>query len=329
MVNRISARTGAVALTLAMVIIVGAAAVAPAGAQSRTTQALLNRIEQLEKRLLDMERQFLQGSPPSAASPGAPVPAPPASGQLAQAEIRMQALETELRRLTGQVEQAEFQVRQLADRVEKLIVDVDFRLKELEQAVSDQPAVGTAPAAAAIPPVGAAMAGATPPAATTETSTDQGQATASASVASSTTAPAPAAVRQSILPEGTPMERYHFAFALVRKSSFDDAEQAFQEFIAAHPDDPLSANARYWLGETYYVRERYDEAARAFLEGYQQFPKSAKAPDSLLKLGLTLRKLGQADESCAALSELLQQFPDAGQHLRDKARHERQQAGCS
>src|SRR3546814_19535879 len=49
----------------------------------------------------------------------------------------------------------------------------------------------------------------------------------------------------------------------------------------------------YWLGETYYVRQRYQDAAVAFLEGYQKYPKSPKAADNLLKLGMALGPVGQ------------------------------------
>ena len=39
-----------------------------------------------------------------------------------------------MRRLTGQVEQLEFQVRQMNERMDRLVADVDFRLRELEDA---------------------------------------------------------------------------------------------------------------------------------------------------------------------------------------------------
>ena len=43
---------------------------------------------------------------------------------------------------------------------------------------------------------------------------------------------------------------------LVREN-FIDAEKSFKAFIGEHPNDPLTSNAYYWLGETFYVRKNY------------------------------------------------------------------------
>ena len=42
-----------------------------------------------------------------------------------------------------------------------------------------------------------------------------------------------------------------------------------QEFVKLHPKEALASNARYWLGETFYVRAAYVQAAEVFLEGFQ------------------------------------------------------------
>ena len=122
--------------------------------------------------------------------------------------------------------------------------------------------------------------------------------------------PVPEPVVASILPEGTPRERYQFAFGLMSQARYDDAEAALKEFIAKHGDDPLAANARYWLGETYYVRKSFMDAAQAFFQAYKSTPEGGKAADSLLKLGMSMASLEKTEEACATFGKLRKEFID-------------------
>jgi TolA-binding protein len=70
----------------------------------------------------------------------------------------------------------------------------------------------------------------------------------------------------SVLPKGTPIERYNYIYSLLLKEQLPEAEVAFKEFLEKHGDDDLAGNAQYWLGEIYYARNKLSEAARAFLQ---------------------------------------------------------------
>jgi tol-pal system protein YbgF len=229
-----------------------------------------------------------------------------------------------------------FKIDTAQRRLDKLVEDVDFRLTALERELARKQQVATAeseyePEAAAVAgEAPEAEAGAEPadeaPGQTTEPRV-LGTITAAdlAATESGTLAPEPA----KVLPQGTPQERYNFAIRLLRQGDWGEAETAFQEFVAAHPDDGLAANAQYWLGETFYVRHDYDNAAAAFLEAYQKFPESAKAPDSLLKLGMSLSGLGLAREACNAFSAVVEKHADAPASILHLVEKERQRAGCS
>jgi tol-pal system protein YbgF len=127
---------------------------------------------------------------------------------------------------------------------------------------------------------------------------------------------------------GTPKEQYDHAFQLMRQANYDQAEASFRDFIAKNPSDPLAPNARYWLGETFYVRGSYAEAAQVFLEGYQAAPKGAKAPDALLKLGMSLSSLEKKREACATFDKLVREFPEAAPSLKSTLDRERQKSAC-
>jgi tol-pal system protein YbgF len=141
-------------------------------------------------------------------------------------------------------------------------------------------------------------------------------------------APAAVAAAPATLPAGTPQQQYEYAFGLLRQANYDAAEQALAAFIQQNPGDPLAANAKYWLGETYYVRGNYNEAARAFGVAYQEHPQGPKATDSLLKLGLSLSLLGRNADSCAVFGELESRYPDAAANVLQRAKQERGRLGC-
>ena len=132
-----------------------------------------------------------------------------------------------------------------------------------------------------------------------------------------------------VLPPGSEMDQYNYAFSLLRKADYEAVDSAFKEFIAVHPKSELIGNAWYWLGSTHFVRERFHDAAVAFLKGYQHDPDGPKAANSLLKLGVTLARLNKIEESCATFRELADKFPDAGEALLGQAIEEAAAAGCT
>ena len=252
---------------------------------------------------------------------------------VARLEVRLGELEQELRATTGRIEEMNFRMRQHDELLDKLVADVDYRLTRQ----------GSAPGAAT-GPAPAGSRGATPPSALSAAPGTAGSGApmvlgrmpkseleASKSEHSPSDRPTSAedsSVPSNVLPEGTPREQYAYGFGLMRKANYDEAEAAFKEFLADNPDDPLADNARYWLGETYYVRGDYARAAETFLEGYQGNKTGPKAPDTLLKLGMSLAALGKNNEACATYNELKRTLPNAPATIKGKADKERQRLGC-
>jgi len=126
----------------------------------------------------------------------------------------------------------------------------------------------------------------------------------------------------------SPDEKYRQAFALLRQTRYPEAEAALRDFVDTNPTHELAGNARYWLGETHYVRAQYAQAAQVFLESYSKDPKGKKAPDSLLKLGMSLSNLEKKREACAAYTKLDREFPDAPGNIKKVVVREREQNGC-
>ena len=125
-----------------------------------------------------------------------------------------------------------------------------------------------------------------------------------------------------------PSEIYSYAYDMLIRENFIEAEKSFKAFIGEHPNDPLASNAYYWLGETYYVQKKFQLASISFARGYQSFPKGNKAIDQLFKLALTFMNLGKNEDACAAFSKLESEFPNAPKRISNRAKEHIKRAKC-
>ena len=106
------------------------------------------------------------------------------------------------------------------------------------------------------------------------------------------------------------------------------AETALSQYLQFNPDAPDVGEINYWLGEALYVRGQFNSAASSFIASMRAAPQGPKAPDALVKLAASLREVGQTAEACNALASFDGQFPAASQLARDKAAREAARTGC-
>lgn len=313
-------------------------------AQDAQVKGLIDRIDRLQREMSTLQRQVYRGDPPPAAATDAPA----ISGGLsntagARIELRLSQLEAEMRTLTGRIEEATFGINQLRDRLDRLAADIDLRLQRLEQGAPAM-AGGQGAPGAQIASTGSANTFDTAPKVLGTINPDdlqalQTQPVEQMSPAAQATGQAGAAVQGEAggqqtanltypLAGDTPEERYRHAFGLLSQANYGEAELALRAFLAQHPKSPLSGNAKYWLGETYYVRQDFQQAAVTFAEAYQEFPENSKAPDNLLKLGMSLAALGSKPDACGTFTELLKRYPEAAVTVIQRAKQERQRLSC-
>ena len=277
-----------------------------AQAQDASMKGLLDRIERLQRDLNTLQRHVYRGeTPPPAAAAASDADMP--STQAARIEVRLSQFEAELRTLTGQVEEQSFRINQITQRLDSLVVDLDLRLQALE---GGEPGESAETAALAGPDSG-------------QPGQDGGPKVLG-TIPESDLAAAPATAPEA----GTPQAQYEHAFKLLSQTDYKGAERALAAFLEKYPSDPLAGNAKYWLGETYYVRGQYADAAVAFAEGYQSYPDSAKAPDNLLKLGKSLAALDQKDDACGTFAELLKRYGSAAPTILQQAKSEQKRLDC-
>ncbi len=275
--------------------------------------------------------------------------------------VRIGQLEERIRALTGQIEQLSFQMREMQDQMRRMQEDNEYRFQQLEGGTpgkrsdaspglapdgtpQSEPLVTPGGGFATLPGEGSGDAGwdqsggyedgtglpsngpidlsalanglENVPGGGQDASTDPGIATDDDAIA-------------SVIGSGDPRTDYDAAYSLAVNGDYAGAERGFRTFLESYPDNQLTANAQYWLGESLLAQQQFREAADAFLKTYTDHPGNAKSPDSLLKLGVSLRGLGEADAACATFSELLNKFPNAAPAVLSQARDERQRAQCS
>lgn len=312
-------------------LVTAAALPRPVWAQDRTTD---DRLDRIERDLNMLERQVYRGAPTAAA------PSMPGAGATTAAdiEIRMERVEAQMRDLTGRVEEIANGLDQLKQRVEQINSDFDVRFNQLSgtpsAAAPPRPPAPDNPRIAGIPgggvPPGTVVPGpsSNPPSAGLNPIFNTLTPPGAGPPRGEPPPPNETATADNPLPPGSPSEQFNHAFSLVKQADYPGAEAALRAFIAAHPSDPLAGSAQYWLGQTYFARNKYTEAAAAFAEGYKRFPKGPKAPDELLYLGLSLGRADQKKNACLALIQLEQAFPNAGAAIRQRASGEKKRLGC-
>lgn len=102
---------------------------------------------------------------------------------------------------------------------------------------------------------------------------------------------------------------YREALELFKSGNFEKSIEKFSLFTIKYPDDPLSANALYWIGECYYSQKNFNLAVQYFHRVVTDFPNSNKVASALLKEAYSLKELGMEKEANSALEELLYRFP--------------------
>lgn len=286
-------------------LVLAACLLAPSGGawgQSSELSQLRGDIARLERQIADLRRQMARAGTRTGGPKSIGGELPPTLA--ARMEVRLNQLETQVRGITGKIEEVGFAMRKIREKLDRAVSDIELRLSALE---SGKPmAGGTAR------PRAASRRKTTGPA-------SRGSGTGGSS----------AIVRNVKLPKGKPSEQYRYARSFLLSGDYDRAAATLKAFIAAHPKDVLAGNATYWLGETYYARGQFSAAAIHFAQGFKKYPKSQKAPDNLLKLGMSFAKLGKRAEACASLFALRQRYPRAPTYIRRAARGEARRLRCS
>ncbi|EPC04385.1 hypothetical protein L861_03425 [Litchfieldella anticariensis FP35 = DSM 16096] len=193
---------------------------------------------------------------------------------------QMQANQQEIQQLRGQLEELRYQIEQLRRLSQERYLDLEERIL-----------------------AGGGLGGQPQPGTQVDADTARDIATAAPSGPSDAGGP------------GGPTEdaraAYQQAFQHVQNRDFPAAIQAFEAFVNNYPDNSLTANGHYWLGELYSAQSELEPAAQAFETVINDYPQSNKVPDALYKLGLLRARQGQPDVSRELLIRVRDDYPQS------------------
>jgi TolA-binding protein len=258
----------------------------PLAAPAQTTADA--RLKKVEAEIRALQRKvFPEGAsryfeaeirPPST-GPGTP---PATSGAVTDLLARVDTIETQLARLTSQIEENN-------NRTGKL----EARLAAIESMGAAAPSLD--PAAAARLPNGATGAN-------------------TAAMAQGVAAPPAdrlAAVAGIVKPvsDDPGEDEYLYGYRLWQAGLYPEAAQQLKATIAAYPRHARISYARNLLGRAYLDDDKPGTAAQILLQNYQADRKGARAPDSLLNLAVAMTRLKETQRACVALQELREAYP--------------------
>jgi tol-pal system protein YbgF len=284
---------------------------------------------------------------------------------LAQAsDPRITQLEEEIRKLSGTVEELNFQVLQMQEQLRKMQEDNEFRFQELEKrgeagaaankkTEATRPRAGDAAAADKAAPANDATVGtvapgdgAAPPTDSQDPAlgappVDLGEVTVDKNgnikgvkmgeplePAGSTGNSSDDTTVAALPATDDPDELYRNSYEFILSGDYSTAEAGFRDHISRFPADPKASDAHYWLGESLLGQQKYRDAAEVFLAANRDYPDSAKAPDMLLKLGISLNGLQQREVACATYKEIGKRYPKSSDALKQRVKQEEALAAC-
>ncbi len=275
----------------------------PALAQDSATEATLADIRQ-ELNFLLAEIQYLKSQLVTTG--------PPQSGSArtgGTVALRIDAIESELRQLTGAVEELQFRVDSIVEDGTRRIGDLEFRLVELEG--GDLASVGR------VPTLG-----------TVESNTAEADEPVAAGSGESTGDDAQTETVAPTDPVYTGENAFEGAMAAFQAGNYVDALGYLEASLDPEAEVETVAEVRFWQGETHFALRDWQSAASSYLDSFSKSPKGPNAPGAILGLGVSLGELGHGEEACLMLSEAAVRS-QSDPEITERSERERIRFGCN
>ena len=227
---------------------------------------------------------------------------------------RVDALETQLAALTGQVEQHGNAQKLLETRLKAL----EGKISAMEMTENPPPpveAIGPKPVAP-MPKTVAASPTPKPAAATTRP-------------ANAGRAAAVAKIEKPKSGDGF-QDSYDYGYRLWEAKFFPEAQVQLEETVKKYPSHSGASRARNLLGRAWLDDGRPSQAAKIFYENYKADAKGERAPESLYFLGESFIEMDKPADACDVFKQLDKAFPsEAAGRLAARLAAGRKKAKCS
>lgn len=115
-------------------------------------------------------------------------------------------------------------------------------------------------------------------------------------------------------------ELYKTALGDYMSAKYSLASSEFGDVTKNYPDNPLSGNAFYYLGEIDYRAGHYPEAIKSYDKVIEQYPASNKVPVARLHKGNALIASKQTAAGVRELRTLIQRFPNSPEAMQARSK---------
>lgn len=187
-------------------------------------------------------------------------------------QTQIDKLNADLRRLNGQNEELAHGLQDAEKRQKDFYIDLDTRLRRFEAVDNAAPAAAT--------PTG------TEPAAGDN-----------AAAAVPTDDPA------------TEDRAYEAGYAFFHASSYQNAVNAFQEFLKKFPESVFVPNVHFWMGESYVGLKDCKSALASYQQVAKNYSYSPKTPDAMLGTASCQQELKSIAGAKKTLKQLIAKYP--------------------
>ncbi len=201
------------------------------------------------------------------------------------------ALQSEIRELRGEIESQYNELDILEKRQRDLYRDSDQRLRDLELGMGTGGSRASAGVTTGLPEAPEPAEPAQAPA-----------------VQRTTTA---AVTQSSGGSEADEKAAYIAAFEFLKTGQYREAIKSYQAFLDKYPSGRYADNAQYWMGEANYVSREFEQALIQFQKVVASFPASPKVSDARLKIGFALYEMQRWDDARAALQKVIEDYPNS------------------
>ncbi|MEL6818083.1 MAG: tol-pal system protein YbgF [Pseudomonadota bacterium] len=265
---------------------------------------------------------------------------------------RVLQLEEQLRQLNGRIEELNFQLLQMQETLRRQQEDNEFRLQQLED--QQQGSLVPAQTPGSEETQVASVGDVAPPAKQDRVvpllqGNEQQQQldTAPRTLGSLTVSPSGEVldstidfsdngirdaldgnVVASIGGAQNPEELYEVGYRNLLSGDYALAEGVFQSFIEIYPNDPLTADAYFWLAEAMLAQGRFEDAGDTFVELRTIYPQARKTSETMLKIGTIMAALGNRDLACATFEDAVSTQPAMAVTVRQRIEAQAAQAQC-
>ena len=289
-----------------------------AQSQNRSVEG---RVDKLEQEMRAVQRKVFPNAPggqiltpevgPATPTPGVQAGSP-ASLPIADLTARVSAIETQLARMTGQVEENAYKLKQLEEKV---------------AAMSAPPVLPSVQAPAVGGPASSLPVASAPAATRPQPRAPRPQPAVSTVSAAARNEQVAAIERPST--GNAALDNYTYGLRLWTAKFYPEAQTQLQSTLDLYPNDPVASRTQNLLGRAYIDDAKPSMAAKVLYENYRARPKGDRAPESLAWVGEALIQLNRMKDACLAYDELADVFATSmPANVRDMMAKGRVRAKC-